>query len=119
MLSGGKPEGAAAQHGRGKSGQDGLRLHGQVPVEFVGSPPTDQADAVAVDRSTQEAGHSPTCASRKRRRWCKLGSGRWQGRSQNVSHWGIWSPTAVGIKGASAAERETPVTRRPEPRDRG
>lgn len=50
---------AAAKHRGGNARHDGLSLHMQVPVHLIGFPPTDEADAIAIDPGAEESHGAP------------------------------------------------------------
>ena len=50
-----KLECAAAQHGGGDAGHEGLRLEVMITKHFVGAPAADHTDAVAVDSGAEES----------------------------------------------------------------
>ena len=55
-------EGTAAKHGCSEAGHDGLRLYVKIPIHLVGTPATDEANAVAVDAGAEE-GHGAASPS--------------------------------------------------------
>ena len=74
---------AAAKHGGGDAGHNGLRLDMEVAVHLIGAPTSDETDAVRVDTAT-EHGHGAARACETRRDVAHGEVGERGGRSRTV-----------------------------------